>query len=207
MMLRKGGTRKSQVTNIRAAASCTSIKRSFFSSFGPVLFRCRFCLSKRCNQWRSIGSFVSSCRSFAFASRLRFCAGAIHITSHAHMHHYAVPRCSCMGIHPPPPPPVVSPSRGGEGAPSARMAAEISHVNFCFCCCTFAFFAFRPCNFKVVHPPQIQPPPIPSPWGRRTGARPRASPGHQRRPVAATVLRWSPTSFGCSFSSSSWYHS
>ena len=101
MMLRKGGTRKSQVTNIRAAASCTSIKRSLSSSFGPVLFRCRFCLSKRCNQWRSIGSFVSSCRSFAFASRLRFCAGAIHITSHAHMHHYAVPRCSCMGIHPP----------------------------------------------------------------------------------------------------------
>ena len=120
--------------------------------------------------------------------------------------HYAV-RCSCMGIHPPPPPPVVSPSRGGEGAPSARMAAEISHVNFCFCCCTFAFFAFRPCNFKVVHPPQIQPPPTPSPWGRRPGARPRASPGHQRRPAAATVLRWSPTSFGCSFSSSSWFHS
>ena len=84
--------------------------------------------------------FRRACRSFAFASRLRFCAGAIHITSHAHMHHYAVPRCSCMGIHPPPPPPVVSPSRGGEGAPSARMAAEISHVNFCFCCCTFAFF-------------------------------------------------------------------
>ena len=48
MMLRKGETRKS---HIRAAASCTSIKRSFFSSFGPVLFRCRFCLSKRCNQW------------------------------------------------------------------------------------------------------------------------------------------------------------
>ena len=51
---------------------------------------------------------------------------AIHFTSHAHMHPYAVPRCSCTGIIPPPPPPVVSPSRGGEGASwwRARMAGR-----------------------------------------------------------------------------------
>ena len=95
----KARNRKSQVTNIRAAATCTSIKRSL-PSLVPVLFHDEFCLSKRSVIWRARslidGSFARSC-IFCVAWPAPCCQASDRTYRHIAS---ILPICNCTATNP-----------------------------------------------------------------------------------------------------------
>ena len=85
---------------------------------------------------------------------------------------------------------------------SVRWPIQLRCLFFVLASTTQQPSAKRPISKYRPSPPAIPTTSMPSPWGRRPRAPPRA-----RRPATVIILRWLPTSFGCSFSSSSRHHS